>query len=275
MLGPLLAWSLLLPGAAANAVDLNWSGVQALTTTTAGLAPGESSWVAVSWTSHATVTGWSTKVTAPAGITVTYPTTRGGGDTSLYGSATLVGGTTDFTAFKLSVPYTQRAGFPVTVTSTYTGCSGLLTCTDQALLSGTASSLLGIGARVSTLTTTVNVPVVPAVGAPFTQGTTEVSAPAGGSSYQKISFTGGRTDLADFTVRAESLPAGLEVTYPGDRSSSSLNGGSTLAGRTTDQASLRFDATGLAPGRYVVPLLISYTGATAATAPGVVTLVVS
>ena len=275
LLSPLLAWSFVVPGSTARADLLHSSGVEAVTTTTASLAPGQSSWVAVPWTTRATVTDWSTTVTAPAGVTVTYPTTRGGADTSLYGSVTLAGGTQDFTAFKLTVPYTQRTSFTVTVTSTFSGCSGELACADEWWQRGNRSSWWANGIRTASLETTVTVPVVPAVGAPFTQNTTEVAVTAGSDSFSKISFTGGQTDLAGFTVRAGALPAGLQVAYPGDGSASTLNGGSTLVGRSTDHVGVRFTTAGLAPGRYLVPLTISYTAAVPVTTAGAVTLVVS
>ena len=265
LLCAVLGWALVLPGATAGA-DADKSNVRAVTTSTAALASGQSAWVAVVWTADQTVGDWSTTVSAPAGVAVSYPTTRGGGDTSLYGSATLVGATTDFTAFKLAVPYTQRASFPVVVTSTYTRCGDNGQCKDQGI---------GNDGRTGTTTVTVTVPVVAATGAPFTQDTTTVTLAAGSSSFAQIAFTGGQTDLAGFTVRAGALPAGLRVTYPGDRSASSLNGGSSLPGRATDHVSLRFDVSGLPPGRYVVPLTISYTAAAPATAPGTVALVVS
>jgi putative intracellular protease/amidase len=275
LLSPLLAWALVLPGSTARADIINWSAVQPVTTSAASLAPGQSAWVTVVWTTRATVTDWSTTVSAPAGITVSYPTTRGGSDTSLYGSSTLVGGTRDFTAFKLAVPYTQRTSFAVTVTSTYTGCTGLLTCLDQWWHDGNRSWWWANGIRPTTITTTVTVPVVAATGAPFSQDTTTVTTAAGSSSFQAIAFTGGQTDLAGFTVQAGALPAGLAVAYQGDGTVATLNGGSTLLGRSSDHVSLRFDATGLAPGRYVVPLTIRYTAAAPVTAAGTVTLVVS
>jgi hypothetical protein len=270
----MLAWSLLLPGTSAHA-DVNWSGVRAVTSATAALAPGESAWVAVTWTTQRTVTDWSTTVTAPAGVTVSYPTTRGGADTSLYGSATLVGTTTDFTAFKLSVPHSQRTSFTVTVTSTYTGCSDFVQCTDQWWNHDNRSWWWASGIRPSTTTATVAVPVQPAVGVPFTQKTTQVAMAAGSSSFQQIAFTGGQTDLADFRVRVGALPAGLEVAYPGNGSASALNGGNSLLGRSTDYVGVRFVASNLPPGTYTVPLTISYTAAAPVTTAGTVSLVVS
>ena len=265
LLGAVLGSALLLPTATANA-DQDKSNVRAVTTSTAALAPGESAWVAVSWAADQTVHDWSTTVTAPAGVAVTYPTTRGGADTSLYGSATLVGATTDFTAFKLAVPYAQRTSFPVTVTSTYTRCGDNGQCKDQGQ---------GNDGRTGSVTATVTVPVVPAAGPPFTQDTTQVSIAAGSDSFQQIGFTGGQTDLADFAVRVGALPAGLEVAYPGNRTATTPAGGSSLLGRRTDQVGLRFVATGLLPGTYTVPLSITYTAAQPTTTAGTVTLVVS
>jgi hypothetical protein len=278
LLSPLIASALLLPATAARA-DGNWNwnsnGVRAVTTTTAPLAPGESAWAAVVWTADHTVTDWSTTVTAPAGVTVSYPTTRGGSDTSLYGSASLVGSTTDFTAFKLGVPYSQRTSFTITVTSTYTGCGDAGQCRDRWWDNENRSWWWSSGIRPSTTTATVTVPVVPATGVPFTQKTTEVAIAAGSSSFQQIAFTGGQTDLGAFTVRVGALPTGLQVAYPGNGSASTLNGGSSLPGRSTDYVGVRFEATGLPPGRYTVPLTISYTAAQPATTAGTVTLVVS
>jgi hypothetical protein len=274
LLSPLLAWTLVVPGSTARADLLHSSGAEAVATTTAALAPGQSSWVAIPWTTRATVTDWSTTVAAPAGVAVTYPTTRGGSDTSLYGSVTLAGGTQDFTAFKLSVPYTQRTSFTLTLTSTFAGCSGQTACTAEWWQKGNRSSWSAWGVRTDTLETIVTVPVVPAVGLPFTQDTTRLAVAAGSDGFQKVSFTGGQTDLGRFSVRAGALPAGLAVAYPGDGTASALNAGGSLLGGTTDYAAIRFTTTGLAPGVYVVPLTISYTAAVPVTTVGAVTLVV-
>ena len=244
------------------------TGVRALTTETAAVVPGQSAWLSVVWAADQTVTNWSTTVSAPAGVTVTYPTTRGGSDTSLYGSATLVGDTRDFTAFRLQVPYTQTTSFPITLLSTYTG-----TCGDN----GQCKEVGGGNddkVRDHSLSVTVTVPVVPAAGPAFTQDTTTVSIPAGSNTFQSLSFTGGQADLADFGVRLGALPAGLKVDYPGDARLSRPAGGSALIGRTTDEVAVRFDATGLRPGTYVLPLVVGYVAAAPGTASGTVTLVV-
>ena len=115
----------------------------------------------------------------------------------------------------------------------------------------------------------------PAVGAPFTQRTTELAVASSSSGFQQIAFAGGQTDLADFSVRVGTLPAGLTVAYPGDRPASTLNSGTSLRGGSTDHVGIRFVATGVPPGRYAVPLTISYTAASPITTTGTVTLVVS
>lgn len=261
LLGPALAPSV-------AGADVDKTGVRAVTARTAPVVPGQSAWLSVVWTGDQTVTDWSTTVTAPAGVTVTYPTTRGGSDTSLYGSDTLVGSTQDFTAFKLRVPYTQTTSFPITLTSTYTStCGDNGQCKDQG--GGNDDKV-----RDLSTTATVTVPVVPATGPAFTQTTTSLTVPAGSNAFHQLSFTGGQADLADFTVRLGGLPAGLTVAYPADAAVSRPARGPALLGRTTDQVAVRLDATGLSRGTYTVPLVIGYTAATARTAPGTVTLVV-
>jgi hypothetical protein len=248
---------MLLPLASASSAGAaDDANVRAVTPFTAALAPGQSGWLSVVWTSDKTVTDWSTTVTAPAGITVAYPATRGGTDTSLYGSSTLVGTTRDFTAFKLSVPYTVTSAFTVTLTSTFVYDQG------------------GSGQKLTT-SATVTVPVRPASGPEFTQYTSTISVNAGSDRFQQIWFQGGTTDLANFTLALGSLPAGLQVAYPSDKESSALSGGTTLIGGDTDYVAVRFNTVGLVAGSYDIPLVITFTAAAPATASGKVTLVVS
>ena len=261
LVGPLL-------GSPSASADADKTGVRPVTTQTAAVVPGQSAWLSVVWTADRTVTRWSTTVEAPAGVTVSYPTTRGGSDTSLYGSDTLVRTTRDFTAFRLRVPYTQKTSFPVTLTSTYVDtCGDNGQCKDNG--GGNDDK-----ARRHTLTSTVTVPVVAATGPAYTQGTTSVPLAAGSNAFVPLAFTAGQADLADFTVRAGKLPAGLTVGYPGDGTVSRPAGGTGIIGRTTDQVALRFDATSLAKGTYTVPLTITWAAAAPRTASGTVTLVV-
>jgi hypothetical protein len=266
LLGSVLAGSLL--GASPAAADVDKTGVRPVTTQTAAVVPGQSAWLSIVWTADQTVTNWSTTVTAPAGVGVSYPTTRGGADTSLYGSETLVGSTRDFTALKLQVPYTQTTSFPLTVVSTYT-----TTCGDN----GQCKEVGGGNddkARDFSTTTTVTVPVVAATGPDVTQGTTTLTVPAGSNDFAQLAFTAGQADLADFTVRAGRLPAGLAVAYPGDDTVTRPSRGAALIGRSTDQVAVRLDTSGMVRGTYTVPLVLSYTAASPRTASGTVTLVV-
>jgi hypothetical protein len=259
--GPLL-------GGSSAWADADKTGVRALTTETAAVVPGQSAWFSVVWTGERTVTGWSTTVSAPAGVTVSYPTTRGGADTSLYGSDSLVAGTRDFTAFRLQVPHTQAAAFPVTLTSTYRdSCGDNGQCKEVG--GGNDDQV-----REHTTTATVTVPVVPATGPAFTQVTSSLTVPAGSDAFAQLAFTAGQADLDDFTVRAGGLPAGLRVGYPGDGAVSRPARGPSIIGRTTDEVALRFDVTSLAPGTYEVPLVLTWTAAAPQTASGTVTLVV-
>jgi hypothetical protein len=263
LVGPLL-------GPSSAGADTDWTRVRAITGQTAPVVPGQSAWLSVVWTADHTVTDWSTTVSAPAGVTVTYPATRGGSDTSLYGSATLAGSTRDFTAFKLRVPYTQTTSFQVTLLSTYTGtCRGgdIDWCRNYR---GYHDDRV----RGHSTSATVTVPVQPATGPVFTQDTSSLSIAAGSNTFQQIAFTGGQADLAGFTVRLGPLPAGLQVGYPGDAAVSRPAGGSALVGKSSDHVAVRFDATGLAPGSYAVPLVVAYTAAAPQTVSGTVTLVV-
>ncbi len=266
MLAAVLAGPLLGTSPAGAAVDK--TGVRAISTQTAAVVPGQTAWLSVVWTGDRTVTKWSTTVTAPPGVTVRYPTTRGGADTSLYGSDTLVGSTRDFTAFKVQVPHTQRSSFPLTVVSTYTD-----TCDDNGQCKNNGGGN-DDKARDFSTTVTVTVPVVPATGPDFTQGTTDLTVPAGSNAFAQLAFSAGQADLADFTVRAGRLPAGLGVGYPGDATVSRPAGGPALIGRSTDQVAVRLDTTDMTPGTYTLPLVISYTAASPRSASGTVTLVV-
>lgn len=261
LVGPLI-------GSPSASADADKTGVRPVTTQTAAVVPGQSAWLSVVWTGDRTVTRWSTTVQAPAGVTVSYPTTRGGSDTSLYGSDTLVGSTRDFTAFRVRVPYAQKTSFPVTLISTYVD-----TCGDNGQCKNNGGGNDGKERR-HTLTSTIMVPVVAATGPAYTQGTTTVQVRAGSNGFAPLAFTAGQADLVDFTVSAGTLPAGLAVAYPGDGTVSRPAGGSGIIGGTTDQVALRFDATTLAKGTYTIPLSISYTAAAPRTASGTVTLVV-
>jgi hypothetical protein len=259
--GPLL-------GATAAVAAQDKSGTRAVTTRTAAVVPGQSAWLAVVWTADRTVTKWSTTVSAPAGVGVSYPTTRGGSDTSLYGSATLVGGTSDFTAFKLQVPHTRTTSFEVTLTSSYVD-----TCGDNGRCKNNGGGNDDKERAFST-TATVTVPVRPATGPAFTQDTSTIEVAAGSNAFHDIAFTGGEADLADFAVRLGALPPGLSVAYPGDAAAGRPSLGASLVGGGTDRVAVRLDTTGLAAGRYAVPLVITYTDAAPRTASGTVTLVV-
>lgn len=270
LLGVLLAAALAGPllGLAPASADQDKTGVRAVTAQTAAVVPGQTAWLSVVWTADRTVTDFSATVTAPAGVAVGYPTTRGGSDTSLYGSATLVGTTKDFTAVELSVPHTQTASFPVTLRATYLdSCGDNGQCRNQG--GGNDDKV-----RRHSTSVTVTVPVVPATGPAFTQATASVTVPAGTSAFRDIAFAGGQADLGEFAVRAGALPAGLQVGYPGDAQVSRLASGPALVGGSTDRVAVRFDATALPPGSYPVPLVITYRTATPRTAAGTVTLVV-
>ncbi len=371
-----LWWFVVATAPSAEAVVSDAPVVAPTATTTAALSPGQSAWLALGWSSDRTVTDWSTTVSAPAGVTVTYPSTRGGRDTSLFASGTLVGGTKDFVAFRLSVPYTQTRSFTLSVTSTYRwapsgsetpkdsptdhdngrgndreagrtpsptatpaatptptptptrstpsatqtpkdsptdhdngrgndreddrdddrdrtaspSASPTTSPTPVATATPAASSRAGSASRSQarvpadpaagdgrTYSTTVRitVPVKASTDPALTLGTADVVVPAGTSTFQSLTFTGGPGDLSDVAVAFGTLPRGLAVAYPGDRAAAGLNNGSTLVARSTDFVSVRLDTTALPRGTYTLPVVVTYRTTAAQTWTGTVTLRVS
>ena len=237
-----------LPALAASAGP---GGVKALTPKTATFAPGQSGWVSVVWRAQETVTDWQTRVTdAPEGVAVTYPDNIHGNDadphTSLYGSQTLVGRTRDFTAFRLSVPYSQTSSFEVTLTSTYR-----LAEPDEG---GEAETLTAVE--------TIRVPVEPVTGPAFTQETSRLAMETDRPGWAQITFAGGPGDLAGFEVMLGDLPQGLAVTYPGGGSRTELYGGDILYAGTRDHVAVYLDASELPAGTYTIPFTIEYRTAT-------------
>jgi hypothetical protein len=239
--------------AAAEAAD----ALTPVTTTTPTMHPGQTAWVSVAWAAKSNVSNVAVTVTAPAGYTVSYPSDRA--FTSLYGSASLAGGTQDFTAFRLSIPYTASGTASLTLHATWD---------------------MGLGKKDNDTTGrrtqdyTVAVPLVAYTGTPLTMTTTSLTVSKSTPSWVKVAFTGGAPSLRDVRVSATG-PAGLVVTYPSDGTSSGLNDGSTLLGGASDYTSFRLDAQGLAPGTYPLDLVETYATAATGRSTGRVNLVVS
>jgi hypothetical protein len=252
-----LAAALLGAGLAAPAAAAQTDALSRVTTTAPSMNPGQTAWVSVAWRASSNISNVALTVTAPAGYTVSYPSDRT--FTSLYGSSALAGGTQDFTAFRLSIPYTASGTATLTLHATW----------DMGL-GKKDNDTSGRNSADSTLT----VPLVAYTGTTLTMTTASVSVSKAAPSWVKVAFTGGAPSIRDMRITATG-PAGLVVTYPGDGTSSGLNGGATLLGGASDFTSFRLDASALAAGTYPLDLVETYSTAAAGRSTGRVNLVVS
>jgi hypothetical protein len=236
---------------AAPSADAALKTVTQTTTSAPTMKPGQTAWVSMIWTAPTSndLTDFKVTATPPAGYAVSYPADKA--FTSLYGSSTLVKKTSDFTAFKLSVPYSATGTVSIPVTVSY-------------LNKGTLESQA----------TTLSVPLVAYAGVNLTQVTTSVTVPKATPTWTQLSFTGGAPMLSKFKVTVTG-PAGLVVIYPGDAKSAGLNSGDSLQGGATDFTAVKLDATALAKGTYDLTVTETFERPTAVTNTGKVSLVVS
>ena len=227
-----------------------------LTTTAPTMHPGQSAWVSVGWAAPTNITNVAVTVTAPPGFSVRYPSDRA--FSSLYGSASLAGGTQDFTAFHLTIPYGATGPVSLDLHATWDpGNSHKHNDTD--------------GKR--SLDTTLTVPLAPYTGPDLAVTTTSVTVSRATPAWVRLDVRGGAPSTTGFRLTA-SGPPGLVVSYPGDGSSSGLDAGDPLLGGATDFTAFHLDASELDPGTYDLQLDETYTTAAAGRATGEVHLVV-
>jgi hypothetical protein len=237
----------------------------ALTTSTLPtLRPGQTAWVSTLWTgAPVDATSFVLRATAPSGIAIAYPSNTGN-YSSLYKQSTLLAADTDYAAFKVTVGPNVIGNQTITLSVAYT------------LGWSRSGSGYQTGSGRSTPVTknlTVTLPVVAAIGPAADLLTTTVGPiKSGAAQYVQISYKGVKPGLTGVAVTITTKPAGLTVTYPGDRSSSSLSQDSTLDVDETDSAAIRLDTGTLAPGSYPLGLDLAYGANQHVT--GTVTLVV-
>ena len=231
--------------------------VTQVTTTAPAMHPGGTAWVSVVWTAPDTALEFAVTGSAPDGFEVGYPADRS--DTSLYGSSSLAGDTQDFTAFRLTVPYSATGTATVTLDATWRN--------------GNSGNGVGLGSKGAS-TTTLDIPIEPYTGPDLTQVTTSVTVPRSTPTWVKLAFTAEAPLLQDLRVTAAG-PSGLTIGYPADGTSSGLEGGAALHGGDTDVAGMRLDASKLAPGTYALTVTASYRMLQPATTIGRVILVVA
>lgn len=236
-----LALSVLVGGGGAGAAGAPKS-VALTTVTLPELHPGQTAWVSTLWKGGNTDAGsFVLRATGPSGISISYPANTGG-YSSLYKQATLLADDTDYAALKVTVGADVIGSQTISLALSYDeakGNSGKTTAVVKNL--------------------TVTLPVVAATG-PAAQKLTTAVGPlkSGSAGYVEVAYKGVKPGLTGVSVTVTTKPAGLTVTYPGDRSSSGLSHDSTLDVDETDSAAIRLDTGQLAPGSYQLGLDFAY-----------------
>lgn len=242
-----LAASLLTAAPAAAAPKAN---VSTVSNTAPGMNTGQTAWVSVVWKTNKTISDFKVTAAPPPGVTVAYPSGRA--FTSLYGSSSLVEKTEDFTALKITIPYTIAPGnlrIPLVATWNYDG-------------------------EPDSKAMTLTIPLTPYVGTTnLTQLTSSVTVDRSTPTWVQVRFRGAAPSLDTFRVTATG-PAGLGIVYPGDGTSAGLNGSSTLYKGLEDYTAFRVDASQLEPGTYALDLRETFNRPGAVTSTGTVSLVV-
>lgn len=212
--------------------------VELKTKRTAAIVEGDTAWVAFSWKARgADATDFRIVAeTDNDGVTIAYPTNTGS-YSSLMDNNTLSSGEIDFTSLRISVPYgSKKVKLKVTATWVQNG-------EDQKK------------------DYKITVPVARFRGDDIAQatkdsGSVSVSDPA----WLEVEWTGLAPLLDDVEITVNG-PRGAIITYPADRTFTSLYYNNSLNDGETDVARFLVDATALAPGSYSLKVEVSYTKA--------------
>ena len=247
MLTPMLVvvslFAAALPAQAKAAPELLSVDVPAITA-------GSRSWIAINWRGTGDVSDFRVTARAIGGsadVEIGYPENTGS-YTSLYNDAELSSDETDFTALHLVVPYAVDGKVQLQLQVSYV---------DEG--------------KSRQRTHVVQVPVVEHTGADLELVTTEASIGTEGG-WVPLWFSGMAPSLTDFTV-VVSDPAGLEVAYPSDGSSTSLSYDAVLVRGESDYVAFRVLPGALAPGSHSVGIEATYRkGAETGTRTGTVTI---
>jgi len=230
--------SLLLIGTASPAMA---KGPQASlkTKNTATIVAGDAAWVAINWQGKSgELTNFKVVAEAPAGVEVTYPDNTPG-FTGLMNGHVLSDKEMDFTALNVSVPYSRTSKFKMKLLVSYT-----VDGTDVA-------DSFDVTVPVATYTANQDL-------AQMTDSASSI--PGSESTWVEVDFTGlaPTVDAFDLVV---SDSAGLNVSYPEPKSSTSLRHDAVLEDNETDFAAFRVDTAGVTPGIYTLGLTVTYTKA--------------
>ena len=229
--------------------------LQLLTTSLPAMLPGQQGWVGLSWTATSNVCDVEVTATGP-GVTITYPENTGA-FSSLYVRNALAETNRDYTALNIAVSPTVKGPVTVALKATYTRLQPGKIKKDDDLKYTSVDCTKGSPGGLTTSTATL--PITAPHGPKVTLQTSALTVAKATPSWVNLGFTTTYAGLDGFRVTL-SPPAGLAVVYPGDGSSSGLAGGSTLPVGGTDAAAVRLDASGLAPGKYQVPVKATWTG---------------
>jgi hypothetical protein len=226
--------TLLVPGVAmAN------PGVDLLTRTTAAVTAGADAWLVLNWTAFEDVTDFQVIATKiPDGVAVSYPANLGSW-TGLMGGHELLVDEIDFSALKVSVP----AGYG-----------------DKDVKLDLQVSY-AVDGNPRSEKVKVKVPVVIYTGQALSHVSTDAAVPAYASGWVSMAFTGHAPATSDFSLVIND-PAGLLISYPSERSSTSFQRDARLTAGETDFAAIFVDTTSAAPGDYLVTFTATYTAST-------------
>ncbi|GCD89882.1 hypothetical protein [Nocardioides sp. LS1] len=228
--------------------------LQLVTSSLPSFKAGQEGWVSLIWTAGTDMC--DIRVTTKSKtVGVTYPTNTGG-FSSMYINSALAEGNSDYTAFKLTAPATagpQEIEFEATYTRLKD--SATLKKADNLVVKN-VTDCSGNSGKVKQ---TISLPVTAASGPAVTLATPSLSLRAGGPTWVSIGFTGNAPGLDNFRVTL-TPPAGFEVVYPGDGSSSGLAQGTRLGVGATDAAGVRLDPLVTPAGTYSVPVKATWDG---------------
>lgn len=209
---------------------------------TGAVVEGDTAWVAFSWKAERSdATNFKVVVkTETDGVIIEYPTNTGT-YTSLMDNDTLSADEIDFTSVRLSVPYgTKKVKLKVVATWVQNG-------------------------KNQTQDYDIKVPIAKFSGDDIAQATNDAgSVSVTEPAWLAVEWTGLAPVLNHIEITV-SGPAGAVITYPADRSFTSLYYNNALEDGETDVARFLVDATALAPGSYTLVVKVSYTKAGAAT----------
>ncbi len=244
---------LVLSATPAFADDGGKGKVELKTKKTAAIVEGDTAWVAISWKAKRTdATSFRIVATTDtAGVTISYPENTAP-VSSLMTDDTLSAGEIDFTSLRISVPYgTKKVKLKVTATWVQDG-------------------------RNRSKDYKVTVPVAKFTGDDVAQVTTDVGAVSVTQpAWVDVEWTGIAPILTDVQMTVAG-PSGIAITYPGDRTFTSLDYDNTLVAGETDVARVLLDVSGLAPGTYTLDVTLSYAkGGAVSTVTGQVSLTVT